>query len=113
MSGARTPGRGEAAPRPATQPGTRPAEAPAPAGKPITLPPYAVMLHNDDVNTMDHVVHALLASVPELAPEEAVQVMLTAHEEGVALVITCPLERAELYRERLEREGLTATIERA
>lgn len=97
----------------APQPQTAPVTTPKPAGRPVTLPPYAVLLHNDDVNTMDHVVHALLSSVPELAPEEAVQVMLTAHEEGVAVVITCPLERAELYRERLERQGLTATIERA
>ncbi|HJN93976.1 MAG TPA: ATP-dependent Clp protease adaptor ClpS [Dehalococcoidia bacterium] len=90
--------------------------APAPritdSVQPITLPPYSVMLHNDDVNSMDHVVHALLASVPELEPEEAVQIMITAHEGGVARVITCTLERAELYRERLESQGLTATIEK-
>jgi len=83
------------------------------AEHPLTLPPYAVMLHNDDVNSMDHVVYALLASVPELEPEDAVTIMLTAHEHGVARVIACPLERAELYRDRLESQGLTATIEKA
>ena len=81
--------------------------------EPLTLPPYAVMLHNDDVNSMDHVVHALLASVPELEPEDAVRIMLDAHNGGVARVITCPLERAELYRDRLESHSLTATIETA
>lgn len=75
-----------------------------------TLPPYTLVLHNDDVNSMDHVVHALLVSVPELTVERAVEVMLTAHERGRADVITCPLERAELYRDRLESHGLTATI---
>jgi ATP-dependent Clp protease adaptor protein ClpS len=39
--------------------------------------------------------------------------MLQAHNHGQATVISCPLELAELYRERLESFGLTATIERA
>ncbi len=90
----------------------RPAIRPDIDVEPVTLPPYAVLLHNDDVNTMDHVVQALLSSVPELDPEQAVAVMLEAHNAGRALVITCPLERAELYRDRLEQQGLTATIEK-
>jgi ATP-dependent Clp protease adaptor protein ClpS len=77
------------------------------------LPPYNVLLHNDDVNTMDHVVHALLRSVPRLTRAEAIQIMLEAHHTGVALVVTCPLEQAELYRDRLQSYGLTATIEPA
>lgn len=77
-----------------------------------TLPPYRVILHNDDVNEMGHVVRALLASVPELDVRSATEIMLTAHLRGRAEVIACPLERAELYRDRLESHGLTATIER-
>ena len=77
-----------------------------------TLPPYTVVLHNDDVHSMDHVVAALLASVPELDAGRATEVMLTAHHQGQADVIACPLERAELYRGRLEGHGLTATIRR-
>jgi ATP-dependent Clp protease adaptor protein ClpS len=79
----------------------------------LTLPPYRVILHNDDVNSMDHVVLALLKSVPELEPERAVEVMMEAHTHGQAQVIVCPLERAELYRDRLESHSLTATIEKA
>ena len=41
------------------------------------------------------------------------RIMLEAHLTGVALVTVCPLELAELYRERLESCGLTATIEAA
>ena len=78
-----------------------------------TLPPATVVLHNDDVNSMEGVVHALLESVPELETERAVEVMLTAHNHGEADVIACPLERAELYRDRLEQRGLTATIRRS
>ena len=77
------------------------------------LPPYAVVLHNDDVNDMNHVVQSLLMCIPELDAQQASEVMLQAHLHGHARVITCPLERAELYRDRLESRGLTATIERA
>ena len=77
-----------------------------------TLPPYRVILHNDDVNEMGHVVRALLASVPELSARDATAIMIEAHLQGRAQVIACPLERAELYRDRLESHGLTATIER-
>ena len=78
-----------------------------------TLPPYWVVLHNDDHNAMDHVVRALLVSVPELEVERAAEVMLIAHLRGQADVIACPLERAELYRDRLKSHGLTATIRKA
>ena len=71
-----------------------------------------VVIHNDDVNGMDDVVHALLASVPELSVDRAVEVMLTAHHHGQADVITCPLERAEMYRDRVASHHLTATIRR-
>ena len=77
-----------------------------------TLPPYRVILHDDDVNEMGHVVRALLASVPELDVRDATAIMIEAHLKGHAQVIACPLERAELYRDRLESHGLTATIER-
>jgi ATP-dependent Clp protease adaptor protein ClpS len=74
------------------------------------LPPYRVVLHNDDHNTMDHVVRSLQKSVPGLTQERAAEIMLEAHNHGSATVIVCALEPAELYRERLEGYGLTATI---
>ena len=77
------------------------------------LPPYKVILHNDDHNDMLHVVQSLLKSVPKLGRVRAVEIMFEAHNHGQALVTTCPLELAELYRERLESFGLTATIEKA
>ena len=77
------------------------------------LPPYSVILHNDDHNEMLHVVGALMKSVPKLGATRATQIMLEAHNRGKAIVTTCPLELAELYRDRLESFGLTATIEKA
>ena len=56
-------------------------------------------------------VRALLASVPPLTVKRAKEVMLEAHTHGVAQVIICPHEHAEMYRERLEQHGLTSTIE--
>ncbi len=76
------------------------------------IPRYRVLLHNDDFNEMGYVVRALQKSVPSLSREEAEAIMLEAHEEGVATVIVCPLELAELYRDRLQTFRLTSTIER-
>ncbi len=78
-----------------------------------TLPPYRVILHNDEVNAQDGVVQALLASVPSLSRDRAMEIMLEAHNAGRAEVLSCPLELAELYCERLQSYGLTVTIERA
>jgi ATP-dependent Clp protease adaptor protein ClpS len=75
------------------------------------LDPYAVVLHNDDVNSMDHVVRALMRSVPGLGVGKSIKIMLEAHNHGRAVVIVCPLEPAELYRDRLQSYSLTATIE--
>jgi ATP-dependent Clp protease adaptor protein ClpS len=75
------------------------------------LDPYAVILHNDDHNAMDHVVRSLQRSVPGMSRMKAEKVMLEAHNTGRAVVIVCPLELAELVRDRLQSCGLTATIE--
>jgi ATP-dependent Clp protease adaptor protein ClpS len=77
------------------------------------VPRYSVILHNDDVNDMNYVVESLLKSVPPLTAERAREVMREAHDRGQAVVITCPFEQAELYRDRLQSCGLTATLEKA
>ncbi len=77
------------------------------------VPPYRVILHNDDHNSMEHVVESLRRSVPSLSVEEAAAIMMDAHTNGQATVIECPKEAAEHYREALESCGLTATIEPA
>jgi len=77
-----------------------------------TLPPYRVLLHNDDEHDMGYVVRALVASVPELSVERAAELMLEAHLHDRAEVIVCPLERAELYRDRIQTYGLGSSIER-
>ncbi len=74
-------------------------------------PPYKVILHNDDYNPMEHVVAALRKVIPRMSLSRAVSVMLEAHTKGKAVVTKCHKELAELYREGLQNEGLTSTIE--
>lgn len=77
------------------------------------LPPYSVILHNDEHHSMDYVVGSLVKSVPSLSTAEAAAIMLEAHQTGRAVVITCPLEQAEFYRDRIRSFGLGVTIEKA
>jgi ATP-dependent Clp protease adaptor protein ClpS len=76
-------------------------------------PPWKVLLHNDDVNTMDHVIRALTESVPGMPAHRAVRIMLEAHLRGLSIVTVCPLETAEYYRDRLISFSLTSTVEPA
>lgn len=73
--------------------------------------PWKVLLHNDDHNTVDHVVESLQKAVTQLQPTDAQAIMMEAHQSGLALVIRCPQEHAEMYAERLCSYGLVATIE--
>jgi ATP-dependent Clp protease adaptor protein ClpS len=63
-------------------------------------PPWRVILHNDDVTTMDFVVH-LLVTLFAKPQSEAVALMLVVHHAGFATVTVCPQERAELYVEQV------------
>jgi Uncharacterized conserved protein len=75
------------------------------------LPPYKVIVHNDDYNEMNYVIFALMHAVNTLSAPEAERIMLTAHIMGQAIVTVCPKEVAEYYQERLLSYNLTASIE--
>lgn len=83
--------------------------------KPSTVrklaPRYRVLLHNDDFNPMEYVVQVLMTTVPSLTQPQAVDIMMEAHTNGTALVITCAQEHAEFYCETLKNHGLSSTIE--
>lgn len=89
---------------------TRPGVAPDVERRQRLLPPYAVILHNDDVHAMVEVVQALRRSIPGMSAMKATRIMLDAHHHGQAVVIVCPLEQAEYYQQRLQTYGLTVTI---
>lgn len=74
-------------------------------------PRYRVLLHNDDFNSMEHVVQTLMQTVAGMTQPQAISIMMEAHTNGIALVITCVMEHAEFYCETLKNAGLTSTIE--
>ena len=79
---------------------------------PKLLPPWKVLLHNDDKNEMEYVVAAIVELTP-LNEQAALVRMKEAHETGVALLLMTHKERAELYKDQFESKGLTVTIEAA
>jgi ATP-dependent Clp protease adaptor protein ClpS len=74
-------------------------------------PRYRVLLHNDEFNSMEYVTEVLVQTVPSLTIPQAVSIMMEAHTNGIALVITCAQEHAEFYCETLKNHSLTSTIE--
>ncbi len=77
---------------------------------PGPLPPWKVLLHNDDVNDM----HFVVSTVMELTPlneQDATLRTEEAHKTGVAALLVTHKERAELYKDQFESKGLTVTIE--
>lgn len=56
-------------------------------------PPYRVLIHNDDITPMDFVVDILLTYF-DLPPEKAIEVMLSAHNNGIAIVGTWSRDQA-------------------
>jgi ATP-dependent Clp protease adaptor protein ClpS len=76
----------------------------------VIMPRYKVLLHNDDVNSMEHVIKSL-QQVFKFELEECARIMLEAHMNGLALCIVEPLEQAEHHRDQLRAFSLVATIE--
>ncbi|MBT8486575.1 MAG: ATP-dependent Clp protease adaptor ClpS [Phycisphaerales bacterium] len=85
----------------------RPQETPVKLDR---MPPWKVLLHNDEVNEMGDVVAAILDLTP-LRRGEAVQRMLEAHTRGCALLLCTHREHAELLVEQFATKRMTITIE--
>jgi ATP-dependent Clp protease adaptor protein ClpS len=75
------------------------------------IPLYRVLLHNDDINTMDHVTSALM-QVFKFNRPTCEKIMMDAHFNGVALCAVEPLEPAELHRNQMLALSLISTIEK-
>jgi ATP-dependent Clp protease adaptor protein ClpS len=76
------------------------------------LPPFRVLLHNDDHNDMVFVVESICDLTP-LSAQRAAAVMMEAHRTGVALMLMTHRERAELYVEQFQSRRLKVTMEPA
>ncbi|HYG76170.1 MAG TPA: ATP-dependent Clp protease adaptor ClpS [Planctomycetota bacterium] len=85
---------------------------------PRLTPQFKVLIHNDDVTPMDFVVYVLI-DIFKKELQEAMDIMLLAHNSSVALVTVLPLEQAELRVDqahsiaRTNKYPLTFTIEPA
>lgn len=95
----------QAPPRTRTRPRTRPA-----LPRVDRLPPWRVLLHNDDVNDTVFVVKTI-QELTALERGEAIQRMLEAHHTGITLLLVTHRERAELLQEQFASKLLTVTIE--
>jgi ATP-dependent Clp protease adapter protein ClpS len=93
--------------KPKTEKKTVPRQKP-----PQLLPPWKVLLHNDDKNDILFVVSTVM-QLTSLNQQDAEQRTIEAHKTGVALLLTTHKERAELYKDQFESKGLTVTIEPA
>ena len=70
-------------------------------------PLYRVLIHNDDVTPMDFVTH-ILVTIFFLGYPEAVEIMLYAHRNGMAVVQILPKAEAE---KRINKAHFAAGLE--
>ncbi|MFO0961839.1 MAG: ATP-dependent Clp protease adaptor ClpS [Phycisphaerales bacterium] len=79
---------------------------------PRRLPGWAVLLHDDDVSTHEHVVRSIVM-LARLPVHDAIDRMVEAEESGAALLLVTHREHAELLQEQFTSRGMTVTIEPA
>ena len=63
------------------------------------IPPYSVILLNDDITTMEFVIHILI-TVFKKDTVRATELMLAIHQTGSAVVDVLSLEEAELRQQQ-------------
>jgi ATP-dependent Clp protease adaptor protein ClpS len=72
--------------------------------KPKKLPPYAVVLLNDDEHSFQYVIDTLL-KVFGYPKEKCYSLTLQIHQQGRGIVWTGPKEVAELKRDQIRSAG--------
>jgi ATP-dependent Clp protease adaptor protein ClpS len=70
-------------------------------------PLYRVLIHNDDLTPMDFVTH-ILVTIFLIGYPEAVEIMLSAHNQGMAVVQVLPKAEAE---KRINKAHFAAGLE--
>jgi ATP-dependent Clp protease adaptor protein ClpS len=76
------------------------------------LPPYKVVVHNNDFNTFDEVIHILVKAVPGMSYERATALANEIHTTGAAVPYVGPKERAEAVAAVIRTIGIKVTVER-
>lgn len=75
------------------------------------LPPYKVIVHNNDHNTFDEVIAILMAAVPGLGLEGAIGYTYEIHLTGAAVVFVGDVEEAEHCARTIRSIGIKVTVE--
>ena len=70
-------------------------------------PNFKVIVLDDDVNTFQHVVDALVRHIPGMMPDRAWELAHRIDSDGSAIVWSGPQEQAEHYHQLLGAEGLS------
>lgn len=92
-------------------PGTQVTDQPTTESRVKREDMFQVILYNDDVNTMEHVIKCLIQVFGH--PEQlAVKIMIEAHVRGKAIAEVEAESRARLHVEQLRSFRLTAEMER-
>jgi ATP-dependent Clp protease adaptor protein ClpS len=74
------------------------------------LPPWKVLLHDDDVNDIQYVVDTV-HELTTLRRTEAILRTFVAHHTGISLLLSTHREHAELLEEQFASKRLKVTIE--
>jgi ATP-dependent Clp protease adaptor protein ClpS len=77
-----------------------------------TQPPWNVVVHDDPVNLMAYVTYVLM-KVFGYNEKVATTMMLRVHQQGLSIVWTGELEKAEFYAQQLQFHQLKTTLEQA
>lgn len=93
-----------------TSAATKPKEKVSRKEKPKQLPPYNVILLNDEDHTYEYVVH-MLKSLFGHTDEKGYQLAKTVDKQGRAIVMTTHKEMAELKREQIQSFGADHRID--
>jgi ATP-dependent Clp protease adaptor protein ClpS len=71
---------------------------------------WCVILHNDDYTPYKTVINAII-TVVGYDEQTSTKIMLEAHTNGKAVVVTTNKIVAETYKQQLEEYGLTISLE--
>lgn len=77
-----------------------------------TQPPWNVIVHDDPVNLMAYVTFVLM-KIFGYDEKHATVLMLQVHKEGLSIVWSGELEKAEFYAQQLQFHQLKTTLETA
>ena len=75
------------------------------------LPPYKVVVFNNDYNTFDEVIAILMAAVPGLSLPEAVGLTYEIHLTGAAVPYRGMLDEAEQVAAKIRTIGVKVALE--